>query len=229
MRNLSELVLDRAGRRPDARFGVTGSVVSLATAVDRAVGLVGDLATVGIGPGSRVALIGRTSTAYLHTWLALTLAGAENALELHPNWLWGHVKKGLAHALAGQREEALTSTEKAEELTGGWGSAFLQGWIAWTYAVIGDREAVDRIVRRGEQGVEEKRIEDPIGVVLAYLAAGDVERSLDWAERTVEEGSPNAVFMSVLTQDHMAPLAPPGFGDNPRFRALLARLQIPLD
>jgi crotonobetaine/carnitine-CoA ligase len=80
VRNLSELILDRAQRRPDAGFGVVGDVGSLAEAVRSALDAVGALAEVGVGAGSRVAMIGPNSVSYLRAWLTLVLAGAEVAL-----------------------------------------------------------------------------------------------------------------------------------------------------
>ncbi len=81
MRNLAELVCDRAGRRPGARFGIAGGrVPTLGQAVGQALGATGTLEEAGAGLGQRVALIGTTSNSYLRAWLALVLAGAEVAL-----------------------------------------------------------------------------------------------------------------------------------------------------
>ena len=81
MRNLAELVCDRAGRRPGARFGIAGEATpTLGVAAGRALDAVGALEEAGAGFGRRVALIGTTSDSYLTAWLALVLAGAEVAL-----------------------------------------------------------------------------------------------------------------------------------------------------
>ena len=81
MRNLAELVCDRARRRPEARFGMSGDATpTLRHAVGRALGAVEPLHEAGAGYGRRVALIGTTSDSYLEAWLALVLAGAEIAL-----------------------------------------------------------------------------------------------------------------------------------------------------
>lgn len=80
MNNLAELVLDRAGRRPSARFGMADAPLALAEAVTRARRAVGQLAAAGLGAGSRVAVIGHSDNSYLLTWLALQLAGCEAGL-----------------------------------------------------------------------------------------------------------------------------------------------------
>ena len=80
MRNLAELVLDRAEQRPRARFGVSDAPMALAEAVATARSVSGALQASGLGPGSRVAMIGESSSSYLVAWLALQLLGAEAAL-----------------------------------------------------------------------------------------------------------------------------------------------------
>jgi serine/threonine-protein kinase len=150
----------------------------------------------------------------------------DNAIEVHPDWTWGYVKKSLAHALIGQDTEALSLAEQTEKLTGGWGSAFLQSWLAWVYSVTEQDELLQRVAERINQGIEDNRIEDPFGVAVIYLAIGEVSMALDWAERTVNERSPNAVFWSVGTADHLK-LAPAAFRESPRFIELLRRMDLP--
>jgi len=154
------------------------------------------------------------------------VAAFGNAIEVRPDWTWGYVKKSLAHALIGQDTEALAFAEETEKLTGGWGSAFLQGWLAWVYSVTDQDELLQRVAERINRGIEENRIEDPFGVALTYLAIGDLSMALDWMERTVNERSPNAVFWGVGTADHLK-LAPVGFREDPRFVELLRRMDLP--
>jgi len=80
VRNLSALVVDRASRRPGARFGMAEQPIALSDAVASARTAAGGFAAAGVGPGTRVAVVGETSTSYLLTWLALVFAGAEPAL-----------------------------------------------------------------------------------------------------------------------------------------------------
>ncbi len=154
------------------------------------------------------------------------LAAFDNAIEVRPDWTWGYVKKSLAHALNGQDTKALALAEKTEKLTGGWGSAFLQSWLAWVYSVTDQDELLQRVVERINRGIEENRIEDPFGVALTYLANGDLSMALDWMERTVNERSPNALFWDVGTADYLK-LAPVGFREDPRFLEALRRIDLP--
>ena len=149
-----------------------------------------------------------------------------NAIEIRPDWTWGYVKKSLAHALNGEDTEALALAEQTEKLTGEWGSAFLQGWLAWVYSVTEQDELLQRVADRINQGIEDNRIEDPFGVALTYLATGEFSLALDWAERSVNERSPNAVFWSVGTADYLK-LAPATFREDPRCIEDLRRMDLP--
>ena len=153
------------------------------------------------------------------------VAAFGNAIEIHPWWSWGYVKKSLAHALMGDHDEALAMAVQTEELTSDWGSAFLQGWLAWVYSVTEQEELLQRVADRVKQGIEENRIEEPFGVAITYLAVGDLPAALDWVEKTVDEQSPNAVFWNVGTADHMQ-LGPAELRESPRFIELLRRMNL---
>ena len=89
-------------------------------------------------------------------------------------------------------------------------------------------ELLQTVVERINQGINDNRIEDPFGLVVTYLANKDSSSALDWAERTVDERAPNAMFWNVGTADHLK-LAPAGFRDEPRFIELLRRMKLPED
>jgi TolB-like protein/lipoprotein NlpI len=148
-----------------------------------------------------------------------------NAVEVRPDWKWGYVKKSLAHALMGEQTEALALAAQAEEMTAGWGSAFLQGWLAWIYSVSGQEERLNQVVERINKAIEENRIEDPFGVAITYLAIGEHSMALDWIEKTVDEHSPNAIFWKVGTADHMR-LDTSVIREDPRFVALLEKINL---
>jgi crotonobetaine/carnitine-CoA ligase len=78
--NLAELILDRATRRPEARFGVVEAPMRLAEAVGIARHASAAFARIGLSAGKRAALIGETSSSYLLAWMSLQLAGVEVGL-----------------------------------------------------------------------------------------------------------------------------------------------------
>jgi acyl-CoA synthetase (AMP-forming)/AMP-acid ligase II len=109
--NLARLLLDRAARHPDHRFWVVpaadnggdpaaGSGPKLVETVDVASCLAATLGSVGVAPGARVAMIGRTCQDYLQMWAALQLAGAEVALinPAYPAELLSEMLRPLAPA-----------------------------------------------------------------------------------------------------------------------------------
>jgi len=79
-RNLATLIADRASAVPDQPFGMVGSTQTLGSAFGLASRAAATFASLGIGGGDRVAVIGTNSDAYLVDWLALQLAGAEPSL-----------------------------------------------------------------------------------------------------------------------------------------------------
>lgn len=78
--NLATLATERAEATPDRPFGLVGGDQTLGRAWDRAARAATTFGELGVGPGDRVAVVGTNSDAYLVTWLALQLAGAEPAL-----------------------------------------------------------------------------------------------------------------------------------------------------
>ena len=84
MSNLASLFLDRAARRPEARFGAVEETMTLGEAVSMARAGAGTLAEGGIRAGTRAALIGETGTSYLLAYMCLQLAGVEAAPQPGP-------------------------------------------------------------------------------------------------------------------------------------------------
>jgi carnitine-CoA ligase len=78
--NLAQLLAHRRERSPHARFGMLNAALPYADVYDRAAEVAGAFVDSGVGPGTRVAVIGTNSTSYLVTWMALQLAGVQTAL-----------------------------------------------------------------------------------------------------------------------------------------------------
>jgi carnitine-CoA ligase len=80
VKNLAELLVARRETSADKKFGVAGSYVSFGDAFDRAAAFAQELPAFGLPCGSRVALVGANSLAYLTTWAGLQMGGVETAL-----------------------------------------------------------------------------------------------------------------------------------------------------
>jgi acyl-CoA synthetase (AMP-forming)/AMP-acid ligase II len=140
MRNLAELVLDRAARRPGIRFGTVESPLPLALAIARARDGAARMLAAGLLPAGRAALVGETSTAYLLAWLALHLAGIEVALinpALPRDLLADMLAELQADAVVWVGQEAVTSTAPtAQHLDA---SQLTEGVILRGHAVLPSR------------------------------------------------------------------------------------------
>ena len=80
MKNLSELLLERAARFGDRRWSTTSSTQTLGEGVAMASRLATALHERGFAAGSRLAGVGTNHDSYLVGWAALQLAGCEAAL-----------------------------------------------------------------------------------------------------------------------------------------------------
>jgi serine/threonine protein kinase/tetratricopeptide (TPR) repeat protein len=145
----------------------------------------------------------------------------EKAVELHPNWTWGYVKGALAHAHAGRTERAVELLDEVERRTEGWGSALIQSWVALAYGRIGNRELARRSLDRM---LERRKTEsvDAFAIAYGYVSVGDGESALDWLETSVEEHSPDAVWLQAVSRGLLASVS-----SDPRYQALVERMDFP--
>ncbi len=120
------------------------------------------------------------------------------ALELHPNWVWGHVKKGYGHSFLGECDEALALSERAQELlSDGWGSELLQITFAFAYTQCNKPKDAERVINRFLEYAHENTIEDPYTLSTIYEIKGDYKNALLWEEKTVEGHYPSAYLMNI--------------------------------
>lgn len=143
---------------------------------------------------------------------------------LHPGQPWAPIKEGVARASLGECDAGLSLASEAEAETGGWGSAFHQAWLGWIYKLCDQPELFDRAAERVEASIEEGRLGDPIAVVWIRLLQGDVESAIDWLERLVEARSGSAAFLGTFPESD---LSLPELTNDPRYRRLLERLNLP--
>ncbi len=120
------------------------------------------------------------------------------ALELHPNWVWGHIKKSYGHIFLKEYDKALLLVKRAEELfTDGWGSELLQATLANTYRQCGQKEKSDSIIARFLKYAASNTLEDPWNLAYVYHLKGDYVKAIDWERKSVEQRSPGAYLMNI--------------------------------
>ena len=148
------------------------------------------------------------------------IAEAQSSLEVNPAFPWGLYVLGGAYADLGRYEEAIATHERLVEIrpsVGRWG-------LARDYALMG-REAEARAALAELATNPGQKAQVALG--LFYATLGDMDEALDWLERAHE-----------ARVDWFPWVASPGEGgdfgranaalrDEPRFRELVARLELP--
>ena len=133
----------------------------------------------------------------------------KRALELEPRSIAAMTTLGAAYQMLGRPQEALAVFDRTE---------FRESpYIAVAYAGLGRREDALRVlnglVKRGKPF-------DLQVMAIAYFALGDKDRGFEWLTKAFDQRSG---FISAANIN-------PGFGgvrDDPRFKALVARLRLP--
>lgn len=150
------------------------------------------------------------------------IAQVRKTLELAPDSAYAYVSLGENYALKKRYTEAIAACEKALELLPE--DQFVLSQCGWVLAVAGrTREALSALEkfrrRSASSYVDAFRV--------AYLAAalypdpGQSHHALEWLERAYEERSANLSFLKT------DPMFPDRLRDDPRFQALLRRMNFP--
>ncbi len=109
------------------------------------------------------------------------------ALDLHPNWIWGYMKRGYARMFQGKCKLAQDDVERARELTGEWSSELLEAVFIFIYSRCGNEQKRSELTERFFDRVHEDNYKDPFAVFFVHYMNDDLETALDWAERCLEE------------------------------------------
>jgi tetratricopeptide (TPR) repeat protein len=119
------------------------------------------------------------------------------AIELHPNWIWGYVKRGYARIFQNKCELAQGDAIKARELLGDWGSELIETTFIFNYSYCGNEQKKEELLKNFFERVNEDNYKDPYAVFLAYYLKGDLETALDWAERSVKEKEASTYLLNI--------------------------------
>jgi tetratricopeptide (TPR) repeat protein len=133
----------------------------------------------------------------------------KRTLELEPRNTAAVLALGVTYEEMGKPQEALAVFDHTE-----FGDS---PYAARAYAKLGRRDDAIRVlngfIKRGG-------VFDPQSVALAYFALDDKERGFQWLTRAIDERAGYVPWANVQ----------PGFDgirDDPRFKALIARLKLP--
>lgn len=141
------------------------------------------------------------------------------ALDLHPNWIWGHIKNGFSKAYQGKNEESIAMALKAESmLPDGWGSELIQTALMLNYSNNGNKEKFNELYNRFIEHKNKNGIKDPFTMAAVYNMSGQYEEALIWYERSIDEKSPSTYQMNLEV------LFTPEFYSSNAFQKLLKKV-----
>ena len=146
-------------------------------------------------------------------------AAFSEALDLHPNWIWGYIKRGYARTFQGKCELAQADAVRARELTGEWSSELLESAFIFIYSKCENEKKKSELTERFFTRVNEDNYKDPFAVFLVHYMNDDLETALDWADTCLEEREASSyLFNAEVFYDQ-------GILNHPRFIELLKTLK----
>ncbi|MEO7393614.1 MAG: tetratricopeptide repeat protein [Chitinophagaceae bacterium] len=119
-------------------------------------------------------------------------------IELHPTFIWGHIKKAFGHSYLKEYELALKEANKAEALfKDGWGSELLQASVAFINSKCGNQSKADSVINRFLDYASKNTLKDPYPLSWIYILRHDYQKALEWEEKTVHQRSPSAYLLRI--------------------------------
>ena len=144
----------------------------------------------------------------------------KSAIDLHPDWIWGHVKLGNTYSRAGNHDAALAEAGTAESLLQGRGTPLTRAWIGRIHAAAGNESRA-----RGILTELDKPEVDPAIRTFVYAALDEREAAMACLE--------DAVARHSGLSHHVIPIAKLEpqlrLWDEPRYRRLLEELGLSQD
>ena len=120
------------------------------------------------------------------------------SVELHPSFVWGHIKQAYGYIALKQYNRALQETNKAEALLkDGWGSELIQGSMISNYQAAGNKAKADSLINRFLDYASKNTVKDPFTLSSVYRLKKDYVKALEWEEKTVQQRSPSAYLLAL--------------------------------
>jgi TolB-like protein/tetratricopeptide (TPR) repeat protein len=144
------------------------------------------------------------------------------AIDLNPTWIWGNIKLGMTHAMAGSHEMSMACVRRADELLDGQaGTPLAQAWLAGTELKAGFPERANVTVMRLEDESRNAYV-DPFAIAHIHYFMGNHDAMFEQLERGLELRSP--VMVVVLQAGRF--LLREASAD-PRYRSVIERMKFP--
>jgi serine/threonine protein kinase len=140
-------------------------------------------------------------------------------LELYPNHVLGRLFLVLNYGAKRMRQEVGAECGRVVELLSGAYNMQAVGMCVWALGVVGETDRARRLLQTLEHPPSGIWL-DPTFMGNAYGALGDIDRSIAWYQRGMEQRSPTMIYMKVNVFWDAARA-------DSRFQALLQQMNFP--
>ena len=122
----------------------------------------------------------------------------EKSVELHPSFVWGHIKQAFGYIALKKYDRALQENRKAESLLkDGWGSELIQAALIGNYQAAGNKAKADSLINRFLEYASKNTVKDPYTLSCVYRLKRDYVKALEWEQKTLEQHSPSAYILAL--------------------------------
>jgi DNA-binding winged helix-turn-helix (wHTH) protein/tetratricopeptide (TPR) repeat protein len=144
------------------------------------------------------------------------LAQFEKVIERDPNFADAHLRLGQAYLQKDMFDEALAEFKKAEAL-----GKDVRGWLAYTYAVSGQRDKTEQLLHELKEGVRKGELRAETAIARVHAALGEQDQAFAWLQQACERRDGElALLKTDPTFKHLH--------SDPRFAELVRRMGLPL-
>ncbi len=142
------------------------------------------------------------------------VASLTQTLELEPNFATARIYLGLCYFKLKRFDEALAEFQKAKQIAPN--SPDIVSLLGSFYAETGKPDQARRYLAELQEMAKDHPVSASVFITL-YASFGDMDKAFEWAEKSIEEGSP---IIRGLKTDQMFDL----MRQDPRFAGLLRRV-----
>ncbi len=136
--------------------------------------------------------------AKLYKYPQEAIADFRRITELHPNWIWGYLKQGMAELLAGDCTAAMKSLEEVKQRKGEWGGELLEAYLSILSRKCGDATYADSKYNEVMAYIDQNGVSDPIDIAVLHFSRDDYAEGLKWVEKGIEEKSLNTAQIKLI-------------------------------
>jgi TolB-like protein/DNA-binding winged helix-turn-helix (wHTH) protein/Flp pilus assembly protein TadD len=145
-----------------------------------------------------VSPIVRTASAYIHFFgrdYDSAIGECQNVLASNPNFLVAHAVLGMAYAGKGMGEQAVSEFEKALDLSKQ--NPIYQGYLAYGYALTGNRPAAEKILAEMEDRSRRGIFVSQYMKALVYSALGEKEKAIEALGQARQQNDSGMIWWQV--------------------------------